>query len=255
MTAAASAPERSNPGASLTVVNGNWGATSLRAIRAVLESARDVLAEAFGETPDAPVRVSPWNGAGSLVVHGKRPYEILLTARDRYWSRYVHQFSYQLCHVMTRFDRCRGHRHEWFEGSLCELASLCVLHRLAQVWAERPSPDVAGAAGFAPNHRTYAEKTAQRYERPADLPAWLGENVETLQADPARHDLNGVVALALLTRFLEDPSLWSECAWLNRWDARADETFRDHLDSWAARLRASGLEGRAPAMLKETFGL
>ena len=67
MTATAPTAEGSNPGASLTIVNGNWGATSLRAIRAVLESARDVLAEAFGKPPDAPVRVSPWNGAGSLV--------------------------------------------------------------------------------------------------------------------------------------------------------------------------------------------
>ena len=90
MIATVAAPERPNPGASLTIVNGNWGATSLRAIRAVLESAGDVMAEAFGRPPDAPVRVSPWNGAGSRVVHDKRPYEILLTARDRYWSRYVY---------------------------------------------------------------------------------------------------------------------------------------------------------------------
>lgn len=255
MIAAAAAPERPNPGVSLTIINGNWGATSLRAIRAVLESARDVMAEAFGRPPDAPVRVSPWNGAGSLMVHDKRPYEILLTARDRYWSRYVYQFSYRLCYVMARFDLYKAHGHKWFEGSLCELASLFVLHRLARIWAERPFPDVAGAAGFAPNHRSYAEERAQRYERPANLPEWLGKNVDSLQADPSRHDLAGVVALALLNRFLEDPSLWSECAWLNRWDPEADETFRDYLDSWTARLRASGREGRTPAMVKETFGL
>ena len=86
-------------------------------------------------------------------------------------------------------------------------------------------------------------------------PAVLRASLPGAAADPSRHDLNGVVARALLDRFLEYPSPWSECAWLNRWDARADDTFRDHLDSRAARLRASGLEGRTPAMVQETFGL
>ena len=244
----------SNPVAPLAIVNGNWGATDLRAVHAVLESACDVLSEAFGQRPDEPVRVFPWNGAHPLTADDRRPYEIFLTARDRYWCRYVYQFSHELCHVMTRFDLCKGHRHKWFEESLCELASLFVLHRLAQVWAKHPSPDIPGAAEFALHHRTYAEKVAEGYDRPVALAEWLAGNAEALQADPCNRALNGVAALALLDGFLEEPSLWLECAWLNRWDANADETFHDHLDSWTVCLGESGLEGRTPAMVKRVFG-
>lgn len=244
----------SNRDAPLAIVNGNWGATDLRAVHAVLKSAYDVLSEAFGQRPDEPVRVYPWNGAHALTVDDRRPYEVFLAARERYWCQYVYQFSHELCHVMTRFDLCKGHRHKWFEESLCELASLFVLHRLAQVWTERPFPDIPGAAEFAPHHRTYAKKVAEGYDRPVALPEWLAENVEAMQMNPCNRDLNGVVALALLDGFLEEPSLWPECAWLNRWDAKADETFHDHLDSWTVCLRESGLEGRTPAMVKKVFG-
>ena len=244
----------SNRDAPLAVVNGDWGATDLRAVHAVLKSAYDVLSEAFGHRPDAPVRVYPWNGDHALTVHDRRPYEIFLAARDRYWCQYVYQFSHELCHVMTRFDLCKGHRHKWFEESLCELASLFVLHRLAQVWTERPFPDIPGAAEFAPHHRTYANKVAEGYDRPVALPEWLTENVEAMQSNPCNRGFNGVVAVALLDGFLEDPSSWPECAWLNRWDAKADETFHDHLDSWTVCLRESGLEGRTPAMVKKVLG-
>ena len=171
----------------------------------MLESARDVLAEAFGKPPDAPVRVSPWNGAGSLVVHGKRPYEILLTARDRYWCRYVYQFSYQLCHVMTGFDLCKGHRYKWFEGSLCELASLFVLYRLARVWVERPFPDILGAGEFAPNHRTYAGIVAKGYDRPVELP-----NGWARMSRPCKRILPGTTSTAS----------WPSPCWTGSWRTR-----------------------------------
>ena len=41
----------------ITVCNANWGATSLSAIRGVLESVHGVLAEAFEKVPSEPIRV------------------------------------------------------------------------------------------------------------------------------------------------------------------------------------------------------
>ena len=240
----------------LVVENGNWGATSLKAIHAVLESAARVLLDAFGKTPDSPIRVARWD-RDPEVFCDMRPYEVRISARDTYWCQYVYQFSRELCRMMTNFDRCKGHRHKWFEESLCELASLFVLHRLAKVWATaRFDPfEPSDLAGFAPHYRTYAEKIEEGYRVPddGDLPGWLAGNIETLEADPSRRDLNVVIAVALLEPFRRDPALWRDCGALNRWDPSADTTFSDYLDSWAARLCKSGSDARAPALVRDTF--
>ena len=236
----------------LTVFNGNWGRTSLASILAVLESAHGTLTSAFGVRPDAPIRVCRWNQDHPRVVHDRRPYQIFLSTGDTYWSQYVFQFSHELCHVLTGFERYREHHHKWFEESLCELASLFVLHRLADDWKLQPPPGVYRAAEFAPNHRTYALTREQQHSAPVerDLPAWYSENFSELEANPYDRIRTGIVAAALRPRFLQEPSLWVACRRLNSWDPNGDETFGDYLDSWCADLRRNGLEIRTPEMVR-----
>ena len=238
----------------LIVENGNWGGASLTTIHAVLTSAAGVLLEAFGTPPDAPVRISRWD-QGPRVFHDMRPYEVRISAWDTYWCQYVHQFSHELCHVMTGFDRFKKHRHNWFEESLCELASLFVLHRLAEVWAEEPPPHIRGASEFAPNHAIYAQGVEEKYRMPPGiaLPGWFAANIGTLEADPFRRDLDSAAAVALLDRFRRDPTLWRDCLQLNRWDPGADTTFSDYLESWTACLHEYGSDARAPDLVRKTF--
>ena len=240
----------------VTVENGNWGATSLRAIHAVLTSAAEVLIEAFGRAPDAPICVAPWRMAPQ-VFHDQRPYQVRLSARDRYWSQYVYQFSHELCHVMTNFDVYKEHKHRWFEESLCALASLFVLHRLAAVWTEEPPDCVLGAAEFAPNHRTYARTVADRFPRigSGDSREWFLASVSALEADPYKRESCGAVAVLLLPAFQADSTLWRDCACLNRWNPADDPTFADYLQSWAEHLRGHGSEARAPAVIGAALGI
>ena len=121
-----------NTEAAVTVINGNWGLTSLSAIRAVLSSAHRVLVRSFEVAPEVAVHVSRWNRDYPFTVYEKRPYQVFLSATDTYWSQYVYQFSHELCHVLTHFDSYKKHKHKWFEESLCELASLHVLRSLAR---------------------------------------------------------------------------------------------------------------------------
>ena len=239
----------------LIIENGNWGGTSLRTVRAVLESAFAVLLDAFEKLPDAPVRVARWSQA-PRVFYDYRPYQIRISARDTYWCQYVYQFSHELCHVMTNFDRHKEHKHKWFEESLCELASLFVLHRLATVWKEHPPAEIAGAVEFAPHFRAYACDTAAKYPRicSGDSQKWLSENIDSLEAYPYERKLNGTIAVLLLDRFLEDPSLWIDCGWLDHWDPSANETFRDYLDSWAALLHEKDFAARAPSLIGNYLG-
>ena len=236
----------------LTVVNGNWGRVSLASILAVLESAFRMLTSAFSARPDAPIHISRWQQEYPMVVFGQRPYQILLSTGDTYWSQYVFQFSHELCHVLTGFERYREHRHKWFEESLCELASLYVLHRLADDWKRQPPPAVYRAAEFAPHHRTYARDREQQHMASVgdDLPTWFAENIGELEANRCDRDRTGIVAAALRPRFTQEPSLWEACRQLNRWDPNGDETFGGYLDSWCADLLRNGLETRTPDIVR-----
>ena len=238
----------------LVIENGNWGVASLSAVHGVLESAYEVLVKAFDRHPDAPIHVACWNQSPQ-VFYDLRPYQIRISARDTYWCQYVYQFSHELCHVMTNFDRHRAHKHKWFEESLCELASLFVLHRLADGWKERPPPCVFEAEAFAPNFRTYAEEIEQGHRQPGDgdFRTWLTVNLDRLEKDPFIRELNGTFATALLDRFLEDPSLWRDCGQLNCWDANHNETFESYLDAWAEHLQAIGTSPRVPNLVEGLF--
>ena len=238
----------------LTIVNGNWGGTSLSAVRSVLDSAASVLCDAFEKRADAPIRVAWWSQP-PRVFHDYRPYEIRISARDTYWCQYAYQFSHELCHVLVNYDRTRDHRHKWFEESLCELAALFVLRRLPAVWKDRPPPEIVDAVAFAPHFGTYAKDVAKvdfASDR-ADLPAWLPKHLDLLEADRYNRKRNRIVAVAFLDRFLDDPSLWRDCGWLNCWNASADRSFADHLDSWTARLHEQGLTARTPDLIKAAF--
>lgn len=238
----------------LTVGNGNWGTVSLTSVQAVLNSASEELLNAFGRPPDASIRVACW-GQEPRVFFDHRPYEIRISAQDTHWCQYVYQFSHELCHVMTNFNHCKEHRHKWFDESLCEMASLFVLHRLAEAWAENPPPDIYGASEFAPHHGTYAERIEEQYRLApgCDLPGWLAANIEAMEADSIRRELNGVVAIALLDRFRDEPSLWGDCIWLNHWDPRKDATFSNYLESWVACLHKHGRGDRVPTVARNLF--
>ena len=238
----------------VTVANGDWGGTSLRAAHAVLESAALLLCDAFGRVPDAPVRVHRGDGP-AMVARDRRPYWIQISARDTYWCEYVQQFSRELCRVLLNFDRIRGHRHKWFEDTLCELASLFVLHRLSERFRHDPPSDVFGARDFAPHFSTYADEIASRAPPlpPGGLPAWLRERLPALEENHANRDRTLTAATAMLNSFLEDGSLWRDCGSLNLWDAALDRSFVGYLESWTAQIGRDGRTARTPGVVRGLF--
>ena len=228
-----------------------------RGIATTLESVFDVFMAVFDTQPDTGVNVAWWGPSyPPRTLFDRRPYEIRLTARGNDWPRYVYQFAHELCHVMTNFDRVREHRHKWFEESLCELASLFVLYRLAEVWAADPPAGINASWSYASDHAEYAREVKVKYASvpQSGLPAWLQANIGKMEQNSTERSLNGVVAVALLHCFRQDSSLWRDCAWLNFWDTGDDRTFTEYLDSWDAFLSSRGAApGRMPALVRALF--
>ena len=249
--------DKHNPELGLTVLNGDWGATSLSAILGVLESVFKELSMVTGQQPDDRIEVSRWRRDYPLIVQGRRPYTIYLTASDTYWSQYVYQFSHELCHVLIRSDRFTSHKYKWFEEALCEAASLFVLRRLVSAWAQAPPPSVLKAAEFAPNHGTYAERIESLHAAnlEASLSEWFRDHCEKLESDRYDRRLNGVVAVALLGEFRKNTSLWRDCTSLNSWDANQDEDFGAYLNSWSLNLAGSHVSPRLPRVVAQRLGI
>ena len=243
--------DKHNPELGLTVQDGDWGSTSLSAILGVLESVFKELSAVTETAPDDRIEVSRWARDYPMAVQGRRPYKIYLTASDTYWSQYVYQFSHELCHVLIRSDRVADHKHKWFEEALCEAASLFVLRRLVSVWAKAPPLAVFKAAEFAPSHGTYAERVEKRHAAnlEASLPKWFRDHCEELESDRYDRSLNGVMAIALLSEFRKNSSLWRDCTSLNSWDANQDEDFRAYLNSWSSNLAGSNIRPKLPCVV------
>ena len=122
-------------GHAISVLNGNWGAATLAAITDVLQSVYHALTDAFRKTPDSPIEVSTWALSYPQLIDDARPYRVYLSAHDTYWSMYAYQFAHELCHVLIGFDRFKGHKHRWFDETLCEMASLFSLYRISETWS------------------------------------------------------------------------------------------------------------------------
>jgi hypothetical protein len=181
-----------------------------------------------------------------------RPYRVRISARDTYWCQYAYQFAHELCHILVNFDQVRDHRHKWFEESICELPAFFALHRLSGEFHHRPPSAVLGAREFAPQFKAYAKRVEGRAEPVpcAGLPVWLSDNIRCLEESSINRDLNHVVAAAPLDDYLADHSLWRDCGFLNRWNAKADRTFADHIDSWTDLLLGEGRVPRTPQLVK-----
>lgn len=139
------------------------------------------------------------------------PITVHLTARNRRWAKFAYQFSHEFCHVLSNYERLRDNPNQWLHESLCELASVFTLHRMAERW--RTLPPYPNWADYAPFLASYADDRLdnENSRLPADLTLehWLSAHEEQLRSDPYLRDLNAVVAYQLLPTFEAEPTGWN----------------------------------------------
>ena len=162
------------------------------------------------------------------------PFFIQLTARGRKWAQFAYQFSHELCHVLSDYERLREGPNNWFHEAICELASVFTLRRMAERWPICPP---------YPNWTEYSEALAKyavellshqerRLPAGATLRDWLSTREDELRKDPRQRDKNAVVAHSLLPIFESQPAGWNAIRSLP--DSSA--TFGDYLLEWHARV-------------------
>jgi hypothetical protein len=183
-----------------------------------------------------PILVEPQGGPVVLYRHGPNgEYLVRLNTGDRLWAQHAFQFAHEFAHILANYDqheRC----NKWFEESLCELASLFVLRRMAETWKLRPP--YANWRDYAPALAAYADDRLRSARLPAGqtLDQWYRENEPRLRQEPCLREKNTVVAAALLPQFEKQPQSWEAITWLNDGTAHGARTFARYLGDWHARV-------------------
>lgn len=211
-------------GLSIRVQAGSWGNASVQDIEAVLHSVARALRlhSSGGVTPQVLVRFSTM---GPRVLERKSQdgaHVVLLNVQDRRWDQFAYQFSHELCHVLTNYDRrpigeSGSREHQWFEETLCEVVSLVALDRLASSWAK--SPPHPGWEEYAPAFREYAARLrAAPHRAPPErqpIASWYVEHEHSLANNPYEREKNEALAAALLEVFSATPGALEAIAYLN----------------------------------------
>ena len=216
----------------------DWGGAVPEDVRRVLRSAGAALLDHVPEAAIPPLEVRA--RGGPIVLHERGEggvVRIRLNTGGNLWSQYAYQFAHELCHVACRYDRDPT-GNQWFEESLCELASLFVLRRMAETWES--DPPYPNWRAYAPHLAGYAAERieAARLPEGTTLADWYRTNRAALAAEATDRQRNTVVAAALLPLFEESPHHWAALPELNAAMPTAPQPFRDYLADWRRRLPA-----------------
>ena len=210
-----------------------WGKAPAADIIAVLNSAMMELWRFFPGRTLEPILVL--RGRQGPIVHYQRnslkEIVIQLDTRDLYWCQFAYQIAHEFCHILCGFDDdWRGNL--WFEESLCEAASLFVLHRMARTWLT--SPPHEAWKSYAPHFTEYTGDIMDRRTAIPDsrLPAFYQKNQSELVKNPVNRDLNGTFSLSLLRLLEATPHYWEAVTWLNSTPSKEGESFAAYLAKW-----------------------
>jgi hypothetical protein len=211
-------------------------------IRAVCDSAARQLWPLFPDYDLEPFVVTRGK-SGPIALYERNAQKEIVLRLDTgktFWSQYAYQFGHEFCHVLCHYRPSDG-KNLWFEETLCETASLYVMRGMAREWKDKPP--YANWRDYRDSLREYADniiggRKHMREIQARGLSSFYEHHEAELRMNPTNRDLNGAMAVVMLSLFEEEPARWEAIRWLNESPAPADETFTAYLSRWHAAVPA-----------------
>ena len=210
---------------------GQWGA-DIHDVQHVLTSAARELRRYFPERRLDPIIVAP--KGGPIVWHrrglGGEHYVCLDTGKT-FWCQYAFQFAHEFCHILCRHETTEK-ANKWFEESLCEMASLFALRRMAETW--KLKPPYPSWRDYAKHLRSYADGRIEKHRLPegTSLAQWYRRHEAALRKNSVLRDKNLIVAGTLLPLFEAEPAHWAAVEFLNAGASKTPRSFQQYLADW-----------------------
>ena len=200
----------------ISVSRGDWGGGQPLDIEALLRNVASHLECYLRKPIEETIIVLPTASTEDIPMTCYRsspeaPIVILLQARNAYWCQFSYQFAHELCHVLSCYERLKDNPNGWFHETLCELAAVFVLRRMAGSWLI--SPPYPNRGDYAQSISSYADDLLshpeKRLPQETTLRTWLESQEESLRGDPYQRAKNAIVAYSLLALFESVPSGWN----------------------------------------------
>ena len=142
----------------ISVLQCDWGDASRMDIQRLLQDTASHISREVRSAFYGRIEVVRFPGSKNPMtrfrVSAKDPFCIELSVRDRKWNQYAYQFAHEFCHVLSGYENLRDNPNNWFHESICELASLFTLRKMADRWlAAAPYPNWAD---YSPHLKNYA---------------------------------------------------------------------------------------------------
>lgn len=224
------------PRLELRVSAEGWGQAPPSNIEAVLRSAADTILPNLPGLKLPVIDVSR-SAKDPITLYRRGPAGEMLVKLDvegYLWARFAFQFAHELGHVLCGAEEFPN-PNMWFEETLCEVASLYALGRMAESW--RTSPPYANWKDYAPELRKYRderiEKSRERIPDGVTFEEWFREKEPKLRADAHLRSANLAIAAVLLPLFEEAPGHWDALRTLNADRGDATRPFSRYLGDWS----------------------
>ena len=106
------------------------------------------------------------------------PIVIQLTSQDRRWNQYAYQFAHEFCHVLSGYEDLKDNPNNWFHETICELASVFTLRRMAERWPTHPPyPNWSDYSKYLLKYATDRQKREEvQLPMGTTLPDWLSSS-------------------------------------------------------------------------------
>ncbi len=222
----------------IEVLDGDWGAVSRAEIKRLLCDVASHIERELREPLVGIIHVMSLPEEEDPIAYHRPPnttiHKIGLSAKDQSWSQFTYQFAHEFCHVLSGHDRLKDNPNGWFHESLCELASLFVLRRMAKIWKIDPPDEFPSSYSGSLNR--YVECKISKWQKAVPtipFSSWVSKNERELRMDPYIRIKNGVVALMLLPLFEKNRHGWNAVRHL----PVSEDPIREYIDAWKIDVR------------------
>ncbi len=237
----------------IKLLPGDWGDGSSKDFQRIVDDTATHLWPYFPGHKIDPIEVA-YGKDGPITYYGRSPegaIRVRLNVQGAHWAQLAFQFAHELGHVLCNYQKGEN-ANQWFEETLCEVASLYALRRMTVTW--KTAPPFERARSFAPSLQDYAQERINAAKLPEGvaLPEWFEANRNRLR-NPYLRQLNNIVALQLLPLFEDEPKHWAAIIQLNDAKHGAEQSFEDYLGDWHHHVPAE--HKPFVAKVAECFGL
>ena len=157
-------------------------------------------------------------------------HRITLCTSD--FCQWSFQFTHELCHIVSNYDRMHYKENLWFQEALCDLASFFTLRQLAASCREPHPSNWTWFSNAIQNYaRTIVDRDEFKLQTNISFPAWFAANEPSLRVDRYQRAKNGLIALQLLPIVEKNPENWASIGYLP--DFRRE--FARFLAEWGLR--------------------